>query len=150
MSAATHCRHTRKSRRNRRGLSILEVMLAIAILGVSLATMGELVSLGVRGAQGAQEVTTGSVLCENKMAELVVGIMPLSSNSGLFEENPEWAYQIEVIQIDQTGLVSVMVAGAPVDDPNAIPFRLYRWLVDPVLKYPPEEEEVTDGSEASL
>ena len=152
--AAEHRAAEQRAAANRRGLSILEVMLAIAILGASLAAIGQLVSLGARGAEGARHATKAAVLCENKMSELVVGLTPLAPTSGQFEEDPEWSYQIDVATVDQTGLLNVMVEARPTDDAYAVPFRLHRFVVDPLMRYPPpeeeEEEDLTATTEGGL
>jgi len=140
----------RPRRRARRGLSILETMLALAILGGTLAALGELVRTGTRAAKGAEEITIAQLLCENLINETVVGLRPLNSGSGRFPDYPEWVYRVDVQPVDeQGGLLAVVATVAHQDGtPQPYEFRLIRWTIDPVFKYPPEEteEEEADGA----
>lgn len=143
----------RARRPNRRGLSLLEVMLAIAILGATMAAVGELIRTGTRAALRAQDMTTAQFLCENMIAEVATGLVPLQSSQGLFPQAPEWAYTIAVQQVSQAGLigVQVIVYRAQDPDPNPFTYQLTRWVINPALKYPPveETESSTDSSASS-
>lgn len=136
----------RVSRRARHGLSILETMLAIAILGGTLAALGELVRIGTRAAERCQEITLGQMLCENLINECVIGMRPLAAGSGAFPDYPEWQYSVNVQPVSsQGGLVAVIATVAhPDGSPNPFSYQLIRWTIDPLLKYPPEEEELTE------
>lgn len=121
-------------RKSRPGLSLMEVMLALAILGVSLAVLGELVRTGVRSAGAARDLSTAQIFCESKMAEIISGIeLPETIMSVPLEEFPEWLYSIEVQQIDQQGLLDILVTvQKDIElDRQPIYFSLHRWMIDP-------------------
>lgn len=121
----------------RRGLTLLEVMLALAILGGSLAVIGELMRIGARHAEAARDQTTAQLLCENMMAELVSGVLPLSATTAAPVDDSQyaadWAYTVEIQPIDQQGLVSVRVTVEqnPQSYSRPASFSLTRWMVDP-------------------
>ena len=145
-------RSLRAPKRARRGLSILETMLAIAILGGTLAALGELVRVGTRAAERCQEITLGQMLCENLVNECVIGMRPLAASSGSFPDYPDWQYSVDVQPVsEQGGLVAVIATVAhPDGSPNPFSYQLMRWTIDPMLKYPPEEEELTEEEAESV
>ena len=136
---------TQATARQRRGLSLLEVMLAIAIMGGSLAVIGELVRTGSTAALRCQEVTTGQMLCENLINEVVIGMRPMTAGSGTFPDYPEWNYSLNIEPADQAGLV-VIIGTVGHEDGSSNPYllQMFRWAIDPTLKYPPEEELLED------
>ena len=138
---------TMKKYRSRQGLSLLEVMLALAILGVSLAILGELVRTGLRSAGAARDLSTAQIFCESKVAEIVSGIeLPETVTRVPLEDFPEWLYSIEVEQIDQQGLLDILVTVQKDIESSRRPiyFSLHRWMIDPEyeldLKAAAEEE----------
>jgi len=143
-------------KRNRLGLSLMEVILALAIFGVSVAAIGELLRLGTRAASRTRDLTTAQLLCESKMAELAAGILPLQSTSlATIEENPDWIYSVEMLQVEQEGLVSVFVTVQQTEDTiQPVSYSLVSWMVDPGLDVANEELdeplEATSGESSEL
>jgi len=121
-------------------------MLALAILGGTLAALGELVRTGTRAATRSQDVTIGQMLCENLINEVVIGLRPLTMSQGRFPDYPEWQYAVVVEPVDQQGGLLAVIATVVHEDETAQPFtfRLIRWTIDPVFKYPPEETETEE------
>jgi general secretion pathway protein I len=119
----------------RRGFSLLEVILALAILAGTIAILGELVSLGVRNARAARDMTQAELLCESKMAEIAAGILlPEAVQSTACETDPDnWLYSLAVEPTDQEGLLSVTVTVVQDLSPDKRPaqFSLVRWIRDP-------------------
>jgi general secretion pathway protein I len=135
----------------RAGFSLLEVILALAILAGSIAVLGEASRLALRNAEVARDTAKAQLLCESKMAEIVVGIVPAESvGTTTFDETttnsveadePAWVYVIEIEPTDEEGLIAVRVTVTR-DMPAAkqpVSFSLVRWLPDP--NYTPSEEE---------
>lgn len=122
----------------RRGLSLLEVMLALAILGVSLAAIGELMRIGARNAEMGRDLTTAQILCEDRMAQIVAGLLPSTTTpASPIEEagsGEDWLYEIQSQPVPgQEGLLSVQVTVQQNPDlyPRPAFCSLVRWIVDP-------------------
>jgi general secretion pathway protein I len=120
----------------RGGFSLLEVILAIAILAGTIAILGELISLGVRNARAARDMTQAELLAESKMAEVAAGIMATEAVQGApCESDPDnWLYSIAVDPTEVEGLMSVTVTVTQNLPPEQRPaeFSLVRWMRDPV------------------
>ena len=85
---------TRSPRRP--GLSLLEVLVALAIFLIALAAIAGLVDFGAERAQAASMTTLGTRLAQAKLAEIEAGVSPPnSSESGTFEDEPDWTYTVE-------------------------------------------------------
>lgn len=128
--------HRPKSEATRRGLSLLEVILAIAILGMSMVTLAELVRIGSRSAREARELTVAQLLCEAKLSEVAMGLVPAqAATQQPCETDPNWVFSIDVQPANETGLMIVMVrvSEAQPSAPRPLEFTLTRWMVDPNL-----------------
>lgn len=128
--------HRLTSHATRRGLSLLEVILAIAILGMSMVTLAELVRIGSRSAREARELTVAQLLCEAKLSEVAMGLVPAqAATQQPCETDPNWVFSIDVQPADETGLmvVTVRVSEAEPSMPRPLEFTLTRWMVDPNL-----------------
>ena len=80
----------------RSGLSLLEVLVALAIFLISLAAIAGLVDFGAERAQAAAMTTLGTRLAQGKLAEVEAGLTPPgSSESGTFDDEPDWTYTLE-------------------------------------------------------
>ncbi len=88
---------TRPARPHQRaGLSLLEVLVALAIFLMSLAAIAGLVDFGAERAQAAAMTTLGTRLAQSKLAEVEAGLTPPnSSESGTFDDEPDWTYSLE-------------------------------------------------------
>ena len=127
------------TRSNRDAFSLLEVILALAILTSSIAILGELIRQATTNAKIARQLTMAQLLCESKLAEVTTGIMWPESVSGTSFESeneltdPEWLYSIDVMVIDEEGLLSVQVTVYQDLPPEMRPveFSLTHWMIDP-------------------
>ena len=80
----------------RAGLSLLEVLVALAIFLMSLAAIAGLVDFGAERAQSAAMTTLGTRLAQSKLAEVEAGLTPPnSSESGSFDDEPDWTFSVE-------------------------------------------------------
>ena len=80
----------------RAGLSLLEVMVALVIFLMSLAAIASLVDFGAERAQAAAMTTLGTRLAQSKLAEVEAGLTaPTSSETGTFDDEPDWTYTVE-------------------------------------------------------
>ena len=105
----------------RSGLSLLEVLVALVIFLSAFAILGKLVTMSGDVAIETQHQLQAARLCQSKMAEVIGGAVPLTSQSGVpFDEDPVWLWSLECEQSNYPGLwnVSVKVShqqlGAPV------------------------------------
>lgn len=116
----------------RRGLSLLEVILSIAILGMALTVIGQLVNLGYRSALQARLRSDANILVDSKMAEVVSGVLPLESVGGAsIQDNPDWAYAVDVQPTEILGLLSVTVTVTRTQQAIPISMSIARLVPDP-------------------
>ena len=111
-------------------------MLAIAILGGSLAVLGEMIRIGGQNALAARDLTTAQLICESKMNEIVAGALPLQDAANQAVENfgqpDSWTYSVQLQQIDQEGLIGLLVTVQKSDNPvRPTTYTLVRWMIDP-------------------
>jgi type II secretion system protein I len=119
--------------------SLLEVILAIAILTTAVAMLGECLRTAMRSAQSARNTTKAELFCESKLAELVAGILPAESVADaqieeVFDDSDVgWLYSIDVLPLDELGLLEATVTVRQDLPDNLHPARvsLTRWIVDP-------------------
>lgn len=140
---------TRHRYQNRNGLSLLEILLSIAILGGSLVVIGSLVTTGYRSAMEARLRSEGNILCDTKMAEVMAGIIELSSVSGAkIEENEDWVYTLQVEPSDQLGLLFVRLTVQQTPDAADTPLSLslVRFVPDPDYD-PTADDELNSSSQ---
>jgi len=93
-------------RGQRSGFSLLEVLAALAIFLISLIALGQLISITGEHALEVQQLSRASQLSQSKLAEVVSGAVSLSSQSGDFDEDPDWHWQVEAEQ-DYSGITGL-------------------------------------------
>jgi prepilin-type N-terminal cleavage/methylation domain-containing protein len=97
----------------RRGLSLLEVVVALAIFLMSLTVLSQLVSFAGNRAQDVNDRSRAARLCQTKMAEVLAGAVPLSSQSDTpFDEAPEfmWSMTADAGPVTNLYIVTVTVS----------------------------------------
>lgn len=117
----------------RRGMSMLEVLLAILVLVVALSAISSLIFMGRYSAADAQALTQAQLLCETKLNSIVAGIDAADSGRGVFQENPDFNYEVSTQQPGTPGLLSirVRVSQNPEKFDAPIEYSLVRWMPDP-------------------
>ncbi len=119
-------------------MTLMEVILAIAILGGSLAVLGELVRVGSRASRTAQTLSTAQLLADSLTAEICSGSTTPESTEGVVEQfgGTAWAYTVAVQQVEQQGLLGIVVTVHENVDPNQLPvtYSLVRWMIDPQVE----------------
>ena len=133
----------------RTGLSLLEVILAIAILAMSMAAVGELVRLGTERAELARDLTKAQLLCESKLSEIVVGAHPADPVMQLpFLTDPDWFYSVDLAATEDESLMALSVlVETHLERKYPIQFALTRWIPDPGIELPEEEEQPDDATD---
>ena len=126
----------------RAGFSLLEVILAMAILAGAIAVLSEASRMALRNAAAARDLAHAQLLCETKLAEIVIGITPSDpvpatpfdpDETALDPDEPAWLYSIDSEPTNEDGLISVTVTVTRDLPPEQHPvrFSLVRWLPDP-------------------
>jgi general secretion pathway protein I len=122
----------RKETANRFGLSLLEVLIALTIFLLGMVAIGRLVILAGDRALEVKLEGQATQLCQAKLAEVVAGVVPLSSQNGVaFDEDPTWQWSLDAEQ-DSSGLWRVKVT-VNRDQPGGskIECALSQFMLDP-------------------
>ena len=129
-----HTRRLEVTATNRSGLTLLEVILSTAIFLGALTAILQVMRIGHESRLSARLDAECALRCESMLGQLISGMMPLSSDSGPFEDNENWVYTIEVEDGALTDLlmVSVTVEHMANEQPNAA-LTLNRLMRDPQL-----------------
>jgi len=121
--------------RHRPGTSLLEVIVAVTIMFAAVVAISGLVDLATGQAREIRDRSVAVQKCQSKMAEVVAGAVPLSDNSGTFDEDPEWEWSITAVPADAVNLYNVTVtvrrAGAAENAPSV---TLSQIVLDPTAR----------------
>ncbi len=120
----------------RKGLSLLEVLVALAILLFALIGIGRLLTLSGDRAMEVQQQGRAAQLCQAKLAEVVAGVVSLSSQSGAFDEVPDWQWTVDAksdSSISGLWRVKVTVSRNHADG-SRIECSLNQMVLDPSLR----------------
>jgi general secretion pathway protein I len=122
--------------RPRRGLSLLEVLVALAIFLFALVGIGRLIVWGSDRALDVQYKTQAAQLCQAKMAEVIAGAVPLSSqNDAPFDEDPDWHWSLDAEQGSISGLWTLTVKVTRQGKGNdPLEVTLSQMILDPSLR----------------
>lgn len=122
-------------KRDRRAMSLMEVVIATGILFGSMVVLSQLAFLGRRYLDRAEDATTASRLCQNKLNEIIAGIEPLENvDEQLLEEDQDWKYSVTIEPLEDLSLTAVRVTvwrdpeGLPAGRRGTKPYTLVRWL----------------------
>jgi type II secretion system protein I len=94
----------------RQGFSLLEVLVAMAIFLFAFAAISQLVTLSADRALEVKLKSQATQLCQAKLAEVMAGAVPLSSQSeATLDEDPSWLWSLDAEQGSVQGLWNVTV-----------------------------------------
>ncbi len=98
----------------RAGMTLYEVVVALAIFLGALAALAQGVTTGSRAATQARLRSEAILRCEQKMAEMVAGVLPLAaiSNAAFADDAPSWTWSAQVENGSTPGLLYVIVTAA--------------------------------------
>ena len=130
-----------------RGLTLLEVVLALSILAGSFVLLTQLVSIGVHAASNGRNLTRAQLLAESIMSEISAGILPAESlNDVRVGADPEWTVSAIVQNSPHPGIVQITLITQHITDTKGRSrFLLTRWLRDPSLEIPTDDEADSDS-----
>lgn len=119
----------------RSGLSLLEVLVALAIFLFSLVALSQLIGVGGDIAIEMDWRSQSALRAESKLAEVLAGIEPLESQSGVsFDDDPNWSYSIEAVADDIPNLYRVSVTvSRPRRDGSRVEVTLSQFVIDPAV-----------------
>lgn len=126
----------------RKGFSLLEILLSLAILGGALAVLSQIVGTGGDASRNARELSMARLLCQSKMAELLVSkVQPVAVPSTPLPSpdsasDTQFNYLVEVGQAPMSGLLTIRISVDAVSMDGGPPIANYsisRWLIDPLL-----------------
>lgn len=137
---------------DRAGLTLFEVIIALAIFVGSIAAIGQLISNGVRGAVLSRLQTQAVLRCETKLAEVVSGVTPLHSVSGMaFSDDATWTWSMTTAPGPHASLYIVEVTAAHPSSTTAgnVSYSLRRLVRDPQLEMQAYEKQLEQQAAAS-
>src|SRR5262249_6912347 len=73
-------------------------------------SINQLLDQAGQQAERVRQQSIAAQLCQSKLAEVVAGIVPLSSQNGEFEELPGWEWSVDAEQHDISSLWRVRVS----------------------------------------
>lgn len=120
----------------RAGMSLLEVLIALAIFLFSLVGIGQLISYSGQHSLEVAQRGHAAQLAQAKLAEVIAGIVPMSSQSeSPFEEDTEWNWSLTAEPDSIAGLwfVEVTVSRAR-SDGTRFESKLSQKVLDPSMR----------------
>lgn len=122
----------------RPGLSLLEVLVALAILLFTLVAIGRLITTGGDRALEVQQLARATQLAQSKLAEVMAGVVPLTSASDTFPEDPDWHWSLDCQTGAANGLWTVTVrVGRDRPDGSRFETSLSQMVLDPAVRGAP-------------
>jgi len=122
---------------SRPGLTLLEVLVSLAIFLLSIGALSHLVNLSSQRAFAIRQHSQAARLCQSKMAEVMVGAVPLQSQKDAsFDEDDDWQWSLDCSQSSASTLlwtVTVTVKNKA-DGKDGIAETLTQMMLDPSQK----------------
>lgn len=134
----------------RSGLSLIEVLLALGIFVLAFIAISSLISRASDISEEIEYETDAARLAESKLAEVVAGVEPLTSQVDIpFDEEPEWTWSMDA-EMDPYILnlwhVTVTVS-RPRRGGDLYEVAISQMIVDPTMRgqlAPSPEDEMLD------
>jgi Tfp pilus assembly protein PilV len=131
----------------RAGLSLLEVLAALAIFLMSFVAIGKLVAIASDHSLEVQMQSQATQLAQSKLHEVLAGALPMSSQSGEVEEDPNWQWSIDAEQNgDVASLWNVKVRVWRQLDNHEVASTLSQMVLDPSVRGSMFDQVVVTGS----
>jgi prepilin-type N-terminal cleavage/methylation domain-containing protein len=96
--------------KNRRGFTLIEVLVAlvVAVAAMSLISQGFLT--GARASSTSQYATRAALVAQRVLTEFETGALaPGSTQSGTFDDDPDFSYETQFSTGEVTGLTKVTI-----------------------------------------
>ncbi|HEX5270598.1 MAG TPA: prepilin-type N-terminal cleavage/methylation domain-containing protein [Gemmataceae bacterium] len=132
----------------RRGLSLMEVLVALTIFLLAFVALGKLVTMSSDDAVEVQYQSQATQLAQAKLNEVVSGALPLSSQSGSVDEDPDWQWSIDASQNgDVASLWTITVKVSRQYDGRELSSSLSQMILDPSVRGSMFDQVVVTGSQ---
>ncbi len=119
----------------RPGLSLLEVLVAMAIFLFSVIGIAHVIGQAGDRAVDVQRQSQAIQICQAKMAEVIAGAIPLSSQSDVsLDEDPDWHWSLDAQQGSVPGLWNVNIKVSRPGPGGNIETSLSQLVMDPSLR----------------
>ncbi len=108
--------------------------MATGILLGCIVVLARLAAIGRTNASKAEILAESQIICQTRLNEMLVGIMPIMSvHDQALEDEPGWKYSVEIEALEHPGLAAlrVVVAQDVPEGHRAKQFALVRWVRDP-------------------
>lgn len=121
----------------RRGLTLFEVIVAMAIFMISIGAIYQLITFGRDRALDVRMQTRTSMRCQSKLAEVIVGAVPLESTGGYssFDDDKDLQWSLSVDSVGFDGAMQVKVSvKADLPDGRTVESHLAQIVLDPSIR----------------
>ncbi len=96
--------------RKQGGFTLIEVLVAMVVAVAAMALLGQGFTTGARASVTAQYATRAAILAQRVITDLETGVLQsTSSQSGKFDDDPDFGYETKSETVDLTGLSKVTV-----------------------------------------
>lgn len=122
--------------KQRSGLTLFEILISLAIFFGSIAVLGQLIANGVRSALRMRLQSEAVQIAEEKLGELVAGIIPFKAvSSSDVEGHEEFTWTLAINQSAQADLfqVEIEVVHEANNAAGEMDYKLFRLMRDPYL-----------------
>lgn len=112
-------------------------MVSLAILGVSLAAIGELISLGVKAAEEARDLTKAQLVCDSIMSEFAARVsLPTATTHTPCPMAPGFVYSVQTMSATVPDLLHIKLTierekDIAINNPRGLKYSVERILPDP-------------------
>lgn len=133
----------------RNGITLLEVLAALVIFVLSFTALAGLIHLASERALDIQRQTLAVQMCQSKLAEVIAGVVPLQSQSGTIDEDPDWTWNLEAEQADVTNLWNVTVRVSRPTEMGEVSVTLSARVLDPAIRGSAADQPTVSGQDAT-
>jgi general secretion pathway protein I len=126
----------KRKRGVRPALTLLEVVIALAIFLLAMTVFSQMLLRNGEITRDIQRQNLATRLCQSKLAEVVAGVVPLTSQDDVaFDEEPDYTWSLEADAGSVTGIwnVTVKVTRTQAGTDNPIQCSLTEMLLDPSI-----------------
>jgi general secretion pathway protein I len=142
----------KRKRGVRPALTLLEVVIALAIFLLAMTVFSQMLLRNGEIARDIQRQNLATRLCQSKLAEVVAGVVPLSSQGDVpFVEEPDYTWSLTADNGSVAGLwnVTVNVARQQTDSGNPIQCSLAQMVLDPSIIGSTQDAPAVSGTAAN-
>ncbi|MCS7045932.1 MAG: prepilin-type N-terminal cleavage/methylation domain-containing protein [Gemmataceae bacterium] len=139
-------RFASRRRTTRPGITLLEVVVAMTIFLFALVAIYQLSSFGNARALDTRDYHKASMLCQAKLAELIIGAEPLEPTplTPFPGDDAGYQYEIDVSDSVINGLKNVVVVVRYEKDGRTLEVSLTQAVLDPALRGSTLDKLATD------